>query len=109
MPTPIARHSFAKEIAMTYIPKPVDTAHITLPADILALSEKLAENAHEVWAVERIAQGWTHGAERDDKAQKHPCLVPYGDLSEKEKQFDRLTAMQTLKLIVALGYRIGKN
>ena len=94
---------------MTYIPKPVDTAHVALPADILALCERLAENAHEVWAVERIAQGWTHGAERDDKAKKHPCLVAYGDLPEKEKEFDRLTAMQTLKLIVALGYRIGKN
>ncbi len=93
---------------MTYIPKPVDTTHVTLPADILALSEKLAENAHEVWAVQRISQGWTLGPKRDDDAKKHPGLVPYGDLSDGEKEYDRLTAMQTLKLIVALGYRIGK-
>jgi RyR domain len=94
---------------MTYIPKPVDTTHVMLPADILALSERLAENAHEVWAVQRIAQGWTHGPKRDDVAKKHPCLVPYGDLPETEKEFDRQTAMQTLNLIVALGYRIGKH
>ena len=94
---------------MTYVPKPVDTAQIALPADILALCEQLAENAHEVWAAQRLAQGWTFGHQRDDVAKKHPCLVAYADLPESEKEYDRQTAMQTLKLIVAMGYRIRKD
>jgi ryanodine receptor 2 len=90
----------------TYTPHPRDTTTVALPAGITALTEQLAENAHEVWAAERIAQGWTHGARRDDVARCHPCLVPYAELSEAEKTFDRATALQTLRLILALGYTI---
>src|SRR3954452_19300308 len=89
-----------------YTPRPPDTTRVVLPAGIDALTEQLAENAHEVWAAERIAQGWVHGPCRDDAAKRHPCLVPYADLSEAEKTFDRATALQTLRLILALGYTI---
>jgi hypothetical protein len=93
----------------TYVPKPLDTSHVVLPADVLDLREKLAENNHEVWAAQRIAQGWTCGPKRNDAVKEHPCLVPYDDLLEVEKDYDRSTAMETLKLIVALGYRISKD
>ena len=76
---------------MDYQPKPIDTASVNLHPDILALTEQLAENAHEVWAVARLAQGWTFGTARDDAAKKHPCLIPYGDLPESEKVHDRNT------------------
>jgi hypothetical protein len=77
-----------------------------LPADVVALTEKLAENAHEVWAARRVAEGWTYGGQRDDGARKHPCLIPYADLPEAEKEYDRAAAVQTLKLILSLGYTI---
>jgi hypothetical protein len=92
-----------------YQPKPVDTSHVVLSEDLLALTEKIAENVHENWSAGRIAEGWTYGPVRDDKAKTTPCLVPYGQLPENEKDFDRTTAMQTLKLIEALGYRIEKR
>ena len=79
-----------------------------LPRDIAELTEKLAENAHEIWARQRLAAGWTHGAQRDDKDRKHPCLVPYAELPDSEKEYDRNTAMETLKVILSLGYTIGK-
>lgn len=92
-----------------YIPKPVDTSCVVLPDDILSLTEKIAENVHEVWAQSRIAEGWTYGEQRDDAKKQTPCLVPYAALPEIEKDYDRNTAMQTLRLILALGYRIEKD
>lgn len=91
-----------------YTPKPVDTSAVTLPEDLLRLTEKIAENVHENWSVGRLADGWTYGEKRDDEKKTTPCLVPYSELSESEKEYDRNTAMETLKLIVALGYKIEK-
>jgi ryanodine receptor 2 len=91
---------------MNYQPKPIDTTHVTLSPDLLQLTERLAENAHDLWAAQRLADGWTHGPQRDDKVKKHPCLVTYAQLPESEKEYDRQAAMGTLKAILALGYRI---
>lgn len=91
-----------------YTPTPMDTSNVQLPEQLLELTEKIAENVHDNWALGRIDQGWTYGENRDDVLKTHPCLVPYSDLTEEEKYFDRNTALETLKLIVALGYRIEK-
>lgn len=92
-----------------YQPNPIDTNGITLPEDLLMLTEKIAENVHENWSACRIAEGWTYGLCRNDDEKTTPCLVPYSDLPEVEKEYDRVTALQTLKTIVALGYTIQKN
>ena len=92
-----------------YTPKPMDTAGVELSPEPLDLTEKIAENVHEVWAAGRIAEGWTYGETRSDALRQTPCLVPYGELPEEEKEYDRNTAMQTLKMIVSLGYRIEKT
>ena len=89
-----------------YKPRPIDTSNIELPDDIVQLTEQLAENNHDLWTQQRIAEGWAHGPERDDTNKKHPDLVPYSDLPESEKEYDRRAAMETLKAILALGYRI---
>jgi ryanodine receptor 2 len=93
---------------MNYRPSPIDASAVKLPVDLSELTEKLSENAHELWAAQRLKDGWTWGAKRDDTAKKHPCLVPYSELPESEKVYDRETAMGTLKAILALGYRIEK-
>jgi hypothetical protein len=93
----------------TYQPRPVDNSKVELSPDLLALTERLAENAHDHWARRRIAEGWTFGERRDDEAKRHPCLVPYDELPEAEKQYDRDTAMETLRAILALGYRIERG
>ena len=64
---------------------------------------------HEVWAATRIAQGWTYGVRRDDAAKHHPCLVPYDDLTDEEREFDRNTSLETIKLILKLGFKISKG
>jgi ryanodine receptor 2 len=92
-----------------YEPRPIHTSKVGLSEDLLQLTEQLAENAHDNWAKLRMAQGWTWGPARDDKAKKHPCLVPYAELPDSEKQYDRDTAMETLKAIIALGYRIERK
>lgn len=92
----------------TYTPRPIDTSDVVLSDDLLALTEKLASNTHDVWAITRINSGWTHGYQRDDNQKKTPCLVPYFQLPESEKEYDRNTALETLKLIIKLGYKIEK-
>lgn len=92
-----------------YKPNPIDTSKVELPGDLLELTEKIAENVHENWSVGRIADGWTYGETRNDEMKTTPCLVPYSELTDSEKEYDRVTALQTLKLIVALGYRIEKK
>jgi hypothetical protein len=92
-----------------YKPRPIPTAGVILTSDILELTELLSRNAHELWAQQRLADGWTYGPLRDDAAKKHPCLVPYEELPESEKEYDRRTAMETLKVISSLGYRIEKR
>ena len=93
---------------MTYEPKPIDTKAVDLPSDVQALAERLAENAHDVWARQRLAEGWRRGPKRDDQRKEHPCLVPYSELPESEKDYDRSAVQQTLKAMVALGYRITR-
>jgi ryanodine receptor 2 len=92
-----------------YTPKPIDTAQIRLPEGITELIERLAENNHDIWAQQRTSEGWTYGPQRDDVAKKHPDLVPYDQLPESEKEYDRKMATGTIKAILALGYRIEKS
>lgn len=92
----------------TYTPAPVDTSSVVLSEELMQLTEEMARNVHDVWAVGRIAEGWMWGPERNDAKKENPCLVPYEKLSEGEKAYDRNTAIETLKLILSLGYRIEK-
>ena len=91
-----------------YNPKPIDTSDVVLTDDFNELVEKMAENVHEIWAQSRMKQGWTYGPERNDELKHHPCLIPYGELPEVEKDYDRDTAVETLKLILKLGFKIEK-
>ena len=89
-----------------YIPQPIDTSDIQLPEELNPLLEAMAKNVHEIWAKERLAQGWTYGEKRDDAQKHHPCLVAYEDLPEEEKVYDRNTSVETQKLILKLGFKI---
>jgi len=92
-----------------YEPKPIDTTAVRLPESIRDLTERLAESNHDNWALGRRREGWTYGPQRNDELKQHPGLVSYGELSESEKEYDRVTAMETLKAIYALGYRIVES
>lgn len=93
----------------TYNPKLIDLEHVELPEGFDELREAIAENAHDMWALERQSEGWTFGPKRDDSKLETPDMVPYALLPESEKQYDRLMAEDTLKLLLALGYKIEKN
>lgn len=91
-----------------YIPRPVETSDIILPENLLPLIEEMAKNVHEVWAKNRMKEGWSYGPVRDDINKNHPCLVPYDELPENEKEYDRATSQETLKLILKSGFNISK-
>lgn len=97
------------KIKNNYIPQPVNTSDVVLPEELINLSEKISKNVHEVWSKNRLEQGWTYGEQRDDEKRETPCLVPYDELSEEEKYFDRCTSQETLKLIIKLGFKIIKK
>lgn len=92
-----------------YKPNPVDTRDIVLSEDLLALTELIAKNVHDVWAESRIREGWTYGETKDSIQKTTPCLIPYEELPEEEKEYDRNTAFETIRLIKKLGYQIIKQ
>lgn len=92
-----------------YEPHPVNVDNIPLDGDLEELQEAIAENAHDVWAEARIKEGWTYGKERDDANKKHPDLVPYTALPDSEKEYDRIMAFNTIKLVKKLGFDIVKR
>ena len=89
-----------------YIPQPIETSDMQLPAELEELTEIMSKNVHEVWAKSRLDEGWTYGPTRDDVRKTHPCLIPYEELPEIEKDYDRHTSVETLKLILKLGFAI---
>ncbi len=91
---------------VNYTPQPIDTTDVELPKELEQLVEEMSKNVHEVWAETRIKQGWTYGEKRDDTLTPHPCLIAYEDLPEEEKDYDRNTSVETLKLILKLGFKI---
>ncbi len=92
-----------------YIPQPIDTTGVELPKDLEILVEQMSKNVHEVWSETRISQGWQYGEQRNDELKTHPCLVPYEDLPDSEKEYDRNTSIETLKFIMKLGFKIEKQ
>ncbi|XP_017148737.1 ryanodine receptor isoform X3 [Drosophila miranda] len=89
-----------------FVPKPVDTSGVTLPSSVDQIKEKLAENIHEMWALNKIEAGWSWGEHRDDYHRIHPCLTQFEKLPAAEKRYDNQLAVQTLKTIISLGYYI---
>ena len=92
-----------------YIPEPIDTSDVHLGADVLELAECLAENTHDIYVQGRLAEGWAYGPERNDEKKTNPTLIPYKDLPESEKEYDRRTSIETLKVIRKLGFAITKE
>lgn len=99
----------SKKDYQNYHPHPIDLSDVTLSDELMDLKEAIAENAHEVWAQGRKAQGWSYGPERNDDLKTTPDMVPYSDLAEEEKYYDREMAMNTIKLLKKLGYKIIKE
>ena len=95
-------------IKATYKPEPLDTSDVELPEDLNDLVEQMAKNVHDLWAQSRIQQGWTYGPERNDALLTHPDLLPYEELPDVEKEYDRNTSIGTLKMILKLGFKIER-
>lgn len=92
-----------------YTPKPIDTSDVKLPEELLQLTERIAANVHDVWACGRISEGWVYGEVKDPDKKTTPLLVPYDVLPESEKNYDRKTALESIKLVLKLGYQIIKE
>lgn len=92
-----------------YILEPIETKDVELSDDLMSLSEDLAKHVHDVWAKGRISQGWTLGPVRNDELKQTPCLVPYEELTEEERGYDRNTSQETLRFLIKKGYRIVKD
>ncbi len=94
---------------MKYKPSPIDISDIDLSLDLVELTEMLSENTHKVWADARIKNGWTYGPQRNDNLKETPFLVPYDDLPDSEKEYDRILTVNIFKVIKKLGFDIKKK
>ncbi len=92
-----------------YCPTPIDTTGVVLAPEILEVVEVLARHTHDLWALQRLQDGWIHGGNRCDETRTHPCLVPYERLPDSEKQYDRNSAIGTVSALIALGYTLQHN
>jgi RyR domain len=102
--------SFEEGVVLAaYFPKTIDTSSIELSSDLRELVERMAENNHDHWARKRLDEGWHYGPKRNDAEKTHPGLVPYGELSESEKEYDRTTVVEAIKAIMALGYDVKRR
>jgi len=88
--------------------KNIDLSKLILPPELEELKELMAEVVHDTWAASRISEGWRYGVERNDQFKTHPCLISYDELPEFEKEYDRKTALNTLRLIMNCGFEIKK-
>ncbi len=91
------------------LPRPADLTGIELSPEMQALAERIAENTHNVWMRARLDEGWRWGPERSDRLLETPCLVPYEELPEGERAYDRAVAVNALKLALSLGYRVSRE
>ena len=91
-----------------YTPKPIDVSDVELSDELTELREVIAENVHEIWALQRQQEGWTYGPERNDALKQTPNLVPYAQLTDVEKEYDRIMAIKTLKMLKKAGYDLIK-
>ncbi|MEI7489391.1 MAG: RyR domain-containing protein, partial [Chryseobacterium sp.] len=94
---------------MNYQPNPIDTSQIKIDKEELQLAECLAMNTHEIWAKQKIKDGWKYGPNKDDRLKLHPYLISYEQLPDEEKEHDYLTAIEAIKVLLASGYKIEKN
>jgi len=97
-----------KEDTQMYKPEPIDTSTISIPEHLMELTETLAANVHENWAAKRKSEGWRYGLARDDQKLTHPDIVPFNKLPEEEKEYDRISSEETIKVLLKLGYKIEK-
>lgn len=91
-----------------YVPKPVDTSDVVLSKEVVEMTEMIAKNTHENWAKNKLQDGWVYGEMLDNDKKTHPCLLEYEELSEEDKDYDRTTAMEAIKLLIKKGYKITK-
>lgn len=99
----------ASSEGMEYIPHPIDVTDVDLDDQLMELSEAIAENAHEIWAEARRSEGWRFGPTRNDVRKEHPDMIPYYELPEGEKYYDRAMALNTIRLVKKLGFNIGRK
>lgn len=95
--------------ALEYIPHPIDVSDVNLDEDLIELTEAIAENAHEIWASKRYSEGWRFGPKRDDVKLEHPDMIPYSELTEGEKYYDRDMAFNTIRLVKKLGFTLSRR
>ena len=91
------------------VPNPINVDDVVLPKEVENLTEYIAENAHEEWAKGKIKDGWVYGPKRDEKKKQSFDLIPYCELLDSEKEYDRKMAMNTLRVLYKLGYEISKS
>uniref|UniRef100_A0A452IT39 Uncharacterized protein n=1 Tax=Gopherus agassizii TaxID=38772 RepID=A0A452IT39_9SAUR len=90
-------------------PQPVDTSNITIPEKLEYFINKYAEHSHDKWSMEKFANGWIYGETYSESSKVQPLMKQYKLLSEKEKEIYRWPIKESLKTMLAWGWRIERT
>lgn len=102
-----AYHIATKLLSIGYTIKETDrttTQTLLFPGDTEI--ETMAKMEHERWAWEKRLKGFSYGKTRNDALKKHPCLVPYHELPELEKEKDRILVKIYPALLDDINYSV---
>lgn len=80
-----------------------------LPEEYEAIREEVAASVHDAWTKEKIADGWKAADHRDAVQKLDDRLIPYNELPEEEKKYDRATAEAAIRALLSCGYEITKK
>lgn len=94
-----------------FVPQPIDVSGVELSEGLQELSDFIAENAHNIWAEDKIRDNpGIRYAPLDEEGKEQPgCnhyLLPYSLLPDDDKKPDINMSQKTIKLLKRLGIRM---
>jgi hypothetical protein len=74
-----------------------------------SIIEDLARASHEAWYERRKAQGWSYGPKRIDEEKKHHLMLPYKELTERDKELNRRPVRYTYAKMLEVGFQVVRR
>eukprot|EP00108_Taenia_solium_P001407 TsM_000688100 transcript=TsM_000688100 gene=TsM_000688100 len=93
----------------TFIPTPLVTSSIKLPAALSILVDQFAKHCHDSWAQELVDQGYVYGLTLDEARRTHPNIRSYHSLSQRDQMRYIQPVTETLRAMLALGWTIDPS
>ncbi len=82
---------------------------IQLPEFVPDDVERMAEMEHGRWNVERFDSGWRYGEKKDEARKLSPYLVPWQQVPDSIKVYDREAVRTWPKILAQAGFQVSRR